>query len=95
MSNESVDFYLSFELFKKPDKITQKGGKKDVKKKTNTKKLSNKKQSLSTKKREDIELSESITSIEYLSDTSESEDSIHLINTIKEQLLSNLENIQD
>ena len=103
MSNESVDFYLSFELFEKQDKIKQDGGKKKVKKvkkkvsepvntNTNTKGVLIDNQRLSV---EDIELTESITSIEYLSDTSESEDSKYMINTIKDQLQINLKKISD
>lgn len=98
MSNESIDFYLSFELFEKQDEIKQDGGKKKVKKVK--KKVSNpvntntntNNQRLSV---EDIELTESITSIEYLSDTSESEDSKYMINTIKDQLQINLKKISD
>lgn len=84
MSNESVDFYLSFELFEKPDKIKQDGGKKKVKKvkKKISKPINTNTQRLSV---EDIELTESITSLEYLSDTSESEDSKYMINTIKDR----------
>lgn len=94
MSNESVDFYLSFELFEKPDKIKQDGGKKKVKKvkKKISKPINTNTQRLSV---EDIELTESITSLEYLSDTSESEDSKYMINTIKDQLQINLKKISD
>ena len=87
MSNESVDFYLSFELFEKQDEIKQDGGKKKLNKKVN-KKI--KKEAI-----KEIELSDSITSIEYLSATSESEDSKYMINTIKDQLQSNLKEISD
>ena len=96
MSNESVDFYLSFELFEKQDKIKQDGGKKKVKK---VKKKISKPINTNTNNQrlsvEDIELTESITSLEYLSDTSESEDSKYMINTIKDQLQINLKKISD
>ena len=97
MSNESVDFYLSFELFEKQDEIKQDGGKKKVKKVKKVKKrvskpINTNNQRLSV---EDIELTESITSIEYLSDTSESEDSKYMINTIKDQLQINLKKMSD
>ena len=90
MSNESVDFYLSFELFEKQDEIKQDGGKKKLNKKVNKKVKKE-----VGKQIENIELSDSITSIEYLSDTSESEDSKYMINTIKDQLQSNLKEISD
>jgi len=87
MSNESVDFYLSFELFEKQDEIKQDGGKKKLNKKVNKK--------IKKEASKEIELSDSITSIEYLSATSESEDSKYMINTIKDQLQSNLKEISD
>ena len=78
----SEDFdHLSIELFvKSEEKIEQEGG--------------NKKNILLKKKENKIKLTESITSIENLSDTSESEDSKYMINAIANELLSKIEDIK-